>query len=84
MVVVQATGTTTAGVVRLFISLDGGTTWRLWKELLIPAITPSTSVEAHRTVYIPDRPLAMPASAKLGASTHNAETFNVFAHGGDF
>ena len=39
-----ATGTTTAGVVRLFI--HNGTAAFLWKEVLVGAITPSASVAA--------------------------------------
>ena len=39
---IVATGTTTAGVVRLFIS--DGSNIRLWQEILVTAITPSTTV----------------------------------------
>lgn len=77
---VQATGTTTAGVVRLF--LDDGTNVRLIQEIIVPAITPSTSVEAFaRTItYGPDDILHLPSNTwLLKASTNNAETFNVFA-----
>lgn len=79
---VVATGTTTAGVVRLFLSTDSGTTYRLWKEILISAITPSTTVEVAAGEYMPSRPLVLPAtSGRIRASTHNGETFNVFIHG---
>lgn len=83
-VVVVATGTVTAGVVRLFI--HNGTNWRLWKEVMVTATTPSTSVETFRSEFTPDGgSLPLPsASYKLGASTHNAETFAVHAIGGDF
>lgn len=80
---VQATGTTTAGVIRLFVKPSGGT-YLLWKEILVTAITPSTTVEAWSAEYIPVDPLALAASAVLGASTNAAETFNVFANSGDF
>lgn len=83
-VVIEASGTTTAGVVRLFLSLDGGTTWRLYQENLVTATTPSTTVAAFRTVLTFNNLILRDASAKLGASTHNAETFNVVAVGGDF
>lgn len=82
---VQATVTTTAGVVRLWYSPDSGTTNRLLKELLITAITPSTTVEAFSVEHVFTDPLILPdGSALLRASTHNAETFNVFAVGGDY
>ena len=79
---VQATGTTTVGVVRLYI--HDGTNARLWKELLVTAITPLTTVEAFSIEYIPTEALVLPSGYSLRASTHNAETFNVFAHAGDF
>src|SRR3990167_7114803 len=42
-----AEATTTAGVVRLF--LHDGTIFILWRELLVPAITPSATVEVWWT-----------------------------------
>ena len=79
---VQATGTTTVGVVRLFVY--DGSLYFLWKELLVTAITPSTTVEAFSIEFVPTEPLALPTGYSLRASTHNAETFKVFAHGGNF
>lgn len=79
---VEATGSTTAGVVRLFI--HNGTTAYLWKEILVPAITPSTSIAAFNRSLILDSPLYLPAGWSLRASTHNAETFNVHAFGWDY
>lgn len=81
-VVIEATGTTTAGVVRLF--LYDGSGYRLFYEQLVSAVTPSTSIAAARyEVGFTD--LVLPSSSwKLAASTHNAETFAVFAHGADY
>lgn len=83
--VIQATGTTTAGMIRLFLSLDGGTTNRLIREIPVAAITPSATVQAFNTQLF-DLALLLPnASALLRASTHNAETFNlIVSRGGDF
>lgn len=80
---VQATGATTAGAVRLFLSLDGGSTWRLIREQMISAVTPSTTVAAsfHRIVF--PVLLLRDSDARLGVSTHNAESFHVTAFGGD-
>lgn len=82
LVRVVAQGTTTAGVVRLWIY--DGATYRLYKEILVTAITPSTTVESFSAEFVPTKPLVVPSGKKLGASTHNAETFGVFAHGGNF
>ena len=82
---VQATGTTTAGVVRLFI--HDGTNARLFRELLVAAVTPSTTVEAFSVALdlsAAGLALMLPSGFSLRASTNNAETFNVFAIGGDF
>lgn len=83
--VVQATGTTTAGMVRLYLSLDNGTTNRLIHEIPVSAITPSGTVAAFKAQLF-DLALLLPnASALLRAATHNAETFNIaVTRGGDF
>lgn len=75
-----ATGTTTAGVVRLFI--HNGSTAFLWREILVGAITPSASISAFMRRM--DIDLELPAGWSLRASTHNAEAFNVHAWGFDF
>lgn len=79
-----ATGTTTAGVVRLFITLDSGPTSRLWKEILVGAITPSASVAAFMrriNCFLPENSLYLPSGYSLRAATHNAEGFNVHCWG---
>lgn len=74
-------GTVTAGVIRLF--LNDGTNKRLIKEIMVTATTPSATVETWLgDVTFPDG-LFLPNGWSLLASTHNAETFNVFAFGGD-
>lgn len=80
---IEATGTTTAGVVRLF--LYDGTNTRLFREVLVTAITPSTSIKVFEALLTFLKGLHLPAGAtwKLKAATHNAETFNVFVRGGD-
>lgn len=77
-----ATGNTTAGVVRLFVY--NGSTYFLWREVLVGAITVSTTVAAfmRRINLEPDLPLA--AGWSIRASTHNAETFNIHIWGYDY
>jgi hypothetical protein len=81
---VKATVTTTAGMVRLYLSLDAGTTWRLYDEIPVTAITASASVATFRQANTYTNLILRDASAKLGASTHNAEALTVVATGGDF
>lgn len=82
-IVVKATGTTTAGMVRLFI--DNGSTVRLWQEVSVTAATPSATVktfEAELRSVDGTALIALPNAYVIKASTHNAETFNVIALGG--
>lgn len=82
---IQATGTTTAGVVRIFI--HDGSNARLLREVLVTAITPSTTVEAFSSDQDfsgPDQVNVIPTGYSIRISTHNAETFNCFCFGGDF
>lgn len=83
---IVATGTTTAGVVRLYIG-DASAVIRLWKEILVTAITPSTSIavwSASIDCSAPPNVLLLPTTWTLRASTHNSETFNVLAVGGKY
>lgn len=81
-ITVTATGTTTAGMVRLFVN-DGVNT-RLWLEIPVSAITPSGTVQAF-TATLLNQALLLPNGYSLRASTNNAETFNVIVRrAGDF
>jgi hypothetical protein len=87
---VKAEAVTTLGMVRLFISLDSGGTWDLWREVPVLAITPDGVTVAFGaiidlTTVLNDPPLNLAdATVVLGASTENAEVFNVFARGGSY
>lgn len=81
-IVVQATGTTTAGMVRVYVSGAGITNSPLFDEISISAATPSASTKATRvsTTY---NNLVLQSGQFLRATTHNAEGINVFALGAD-
>ena len=79
---IAATGTVTAGVVRLF--LFDGTVNRLWLEILVTATTPS-STQAVWSYTLYNQALILPTGYILKASTNNAETFNInVTRAGDF
>jgi hypothetical protein len=85
---VTATGTTTAGMIRLFLT-DAGGLRRLWREIPVTAVTPSATVQAWSArIATPAGDgtplLVLAATRKLAASTEKAETFNIVAMGGDF
>lgn len=85
-VIVCATGTTTAGMIRLYLN-DGANT-NLIKEIPVSATTPSGSVAAF-SAYLNEstNPELFPITPQTGwslrASTNNAETFKVTAVGPD-
>jgi hypothetical protein len=82
-VTIQATGTTTGGMIRFYFSPDGGTTNRLIGEVAVIAATPSGTVSAFSTLATALAGLILPGtSAQLRASTHNAETFNILVESG--
>jgi hypothetical protein len=88
-IIIEATATTTAGMVRLFI--HDGTNARLYDEVPVIAITPGASVPAFSAALGSNAPLSstryplmLPSGYSLRAAPQNAETFNVIATGGDF
>lgn len=79
---IVATGTTTAGVVRLYVS--DGSNIRLWQEILVSAVTPSTTVQVWSYTLL-NQALLLENGWSLQASTNNAETFNIIVtRAGDF
>lgn len=84
---IKAVDTTTAGMIRLFI--HDGTNTRLLTELPVLAVTPGASTpsweaQLNTNTMTQVLPIILPTGYSLRASTHNAETFNVIAFGGDF
>jgi len=87
-VALTSQGTTTAGVVRFFLTVDGGTTRRLVAERLIAANTPGTSNTILRYEMPELAGLILPGTvggltAGLFASTNAGETFNIFVESGN-
>lgn len=80
---VKAIVTTTAGMIRIYINDGSGI--KLWKEFVVTAITVAAGVAGYEYFLdLTQTPLLLKSGDILLASTHNAETFNVFAHGGQF
>ena len=81
---IMGVGTVTAGMIRFFLSSDGGTTKRLIKERPVSALTPSSTAPGFEDEWTLQDGLYLPsASWSLMAATNNAETFNLFAIGGN-
>lgn len=87
MIDLQATATTTAGMIRLFV--HNGTNAFLLGEVPVTAVTPSGTTPAwtaqlNTNTMTQLLPIVLPTGWSLRASTNNAEAFNVIAFGGDF
>jgi hypothetical protein len=80
-IVIQATATTTAGMVRLFIT--DGTTTRMFDEVSVAAATVSASVKGTRVSTTYNNLILPNQNWRIRASTHNAVAINVFALGAD-
>lgn len=81
----QAEGTTTAGVIRLFIQTAGAGNHELKREMLVSAVTPTTAVEATSGEWYPAFGIMLGAGDVVSVSTHNAEAFSCWLEaGGDY
>lgn len=79
---VTATGNTTAGQIRLYIS--DGANINLWQEVLVTAVTPSATATPW-SVSLLNQSLVLANGYSLRASTNNANTFHlVITRAGDF
>jgi hypothetical protein len=79
-ITVKAHGVTTQGMVRLFI--NNGTQTKLFREVLVPAVTPNATSKAFEAYLLIS--YALQAGDILYASTQNAEIFGITAEGMDF
>lgn len=78
-VIITATGTTTAGMIRFFIQ-DAAAHIRLVFEVPVTAITPSGTIQAfsYEWVRSDGQPIAsLPKNWQLGWAPNNAEQFDV-------
>lgn len=81
----KAIVTTTAGMIRIFVSIDAGNTKTLIGELPVTAITKSASVAAFQGTFRFVNGLILQASEKVYVTTEKSEAFNCYLDsGGDF
>jgi hypothetical protein len=76
-IAIVATGTTTAGMIRLFVANSAGSSIRLIREIPVIAITPSATQPSFALDLSFDNGLILENGASLRASTNNAESFNI-------
>lgn len=79
---IKAIGTTTVGMIRLF--LYSGTTYYLYDEIQVSAVTPSATTKSWST-KLTDLALILQTGWSLRASTEKTETFHITTtRSGDF
>ena len=82
-IAIKARGTTTAGMIRFFLSPDG-VAYRLWKEVSVTAITPSATVQSFESLLV-SLGLVLVAGMRIYVSTEKAEAFDItVTRGGTF
>ena len=82
-VTIVATGSTTAGNVRLYVNSGSSGNNRLIYDVPVTAITAAAGTQEFTAVVNFTDGLVLPSGYKLEAATHIAETFHVVAYGGD-
>jgi hypothetical protein len=80
-VAVKAVSSTLAGVVRLFI--HDGSNARLLTEVPVPTTAPAATDKTFEQLVELAGGVVLPTGYSLRATTEAANTFNVFAFGGD-
>lgn len=78
---ITATVTTSAQLVRLYRSVDSGTTWKLWQEVSIGAVTIATNTAgASASVSLLDAsgsPIGLASTDRIGAAAETANSMNI-------
>jgi hypothetical protein len=79
----QSSATSAAALVNVFVSSDGGTTWKLFDQISISAATPSTTVKGNRTSTTYTNLVLTGTSSVVGITITIAQATQVWALGGD-
>ncbi len=75
-------GTTTAGVIRIFVQTAAAGNIELLREMLTTAATPSATVAVASDEWYPASGIVLGAGDVVTVGTHNAETFSCWLMGG--
>jgi hypothetical protein len=83
-IVAQCAATSAAALVNIFLSTDGGSTWKLIDQISISAATSSATVKANKNSTGYSNLILPNTSCVLGVTTTISQATNVYALGGDF
>lgn len=82
-IVAQCAATSAAALVNIFLSTNGGTTYRLFDSITIGATTASNTVAARRATLTYSNLVLADANHRLGVTTTISQSTNVHALGGN-
>lgn len=82
-IVAKASVTTAAATVGIFLSVDSGTTWRLFDEIVVSAVTSSSTATSYRLSKAYTNLLLKDSTQRIGVTTTISQSTNVMAFGGD-
>jgi hypothetical protein len=82
-VVAKAAATSANSQIGLFLSIDSGTTWRLFDQINLTAATVSTTVASARVSRTYSNLVLNGTAHRVGVTTTVAQSVNVIALGGD-
>lgn len=82
-IVAKGAATGAACLVNVFLSTDGGTTWRIFDTISLAAATVSATVASARTSTLYTNVLLASSSHVIGVTVTVSQSVNVHALGGD-
>lgn len=82
-IAITPAGASTASIVRVFLSTDSGSTWRLFDEITLASTTSSNSAKSTRNVATYANLVLKDATQRLGVTTSVSQSTNVIALAGD-
>jgi hypothetical protein len=82
-IAITPAGASTASIVRVFLSTDSGSTWRLFDEITLASTTSSNSAKSTRNVATYANLVLKDTTQRLGVTTSVSQSTNVIALAGD-
>lgn len=82
-IVAKGAATTAAANVNIFLSVDSGTTWRLFDTISVTPVTSANTTATFRARATYTNLLLASSTQRLGVTTSIAQSTNVIALGGD-
>jgi hypothetical protein len=83
-IVVKSAATSAAAQIGLFTSTDSGTTWRLFDQIAVTAVSVSNTVASFRASRSYSNLCLADATHRIGVTSTIAQSVNVQALGGHF